>query len=222
MMGVGLFVTLCLWQIDRADEKQAMQALVENRLQQPAFEYAGGELDIEMMKHRKVEMQGHFSNEGQVLIDNVVLEGKPGYQVVTPFVFGNGQQVLVDRGWVPQGKTRDVLPDIDVDEAVVDIKGRVEKHRSKPVISVDKPSLDDGLRWFYIDTTYYKQTQGIEVPNFVIRLDAESPRGYERSDYAYDAKVGMHIGYAIQWGAFAVIAFVTWLGLSIKRQKQDQ
>jgi len=219
-IGTAVFVALALWQVGRADEKRDLQALVESRMLLPAIEYRGGELDIDAMQYRQLQLSGRFENTGQVLIDNVVLDGKPGYQVITPFVLGNGATVLVDRGWVAAGKRRDQLPDITVDARQVNISGRVDRHRSRPVVGAERPDPDESMRWLYVDTAYYAERTGFAVPEFVIRLEPGGPSGYQRSETVYDAKVGMHIGYAIQWAAFALIAFATWLGLSIKRRER--
>ena len=220
MLGIGICVALAWWQLGRADEKRDLQALVNSRVDLPAVEYRGGPLDIGSMQYRLVRFAGHFENDGQVLIDNVVFEGKPGYQVITPFRLRQGGHVLVDRGWLPAGKRRDQLPDISVAPEPLDLSGRIDRHRSRPVVGAERPDPEGSMRWLYVDTGYYSEQTGLAVPEFVIRLAPGSPLGYQASQSAYDAKVGMHIGYAIQWAAFAVIAFATWLSLSIKRVKQ--
>lgn len=221
ILGAGIFIALALWQLARAEEKRDLQALVDSRMNLPAVEYRGGALDIDLMQYRQVSFAGRFENDGQVLIDNVVLEGKPGYQVITPFRLSGGGYVLVDRGWVVASRRRDQLPDITVDQQPLQLSGRVDRHRSRPVVGAEKPDPDGSMRWLYIDPAYYSERTGLAVPAFVIRLDPDSPGGYQHSTTAYDAKVGMHIGYAIQWAAFAVIAFATWLGLSFKRRERE-
>lgn len=221
LLGTGIFVTLAIWQLGRADQKRDLQALVDSRMDRPAVEYRGGPLDFESMQYRQVSFEGRFENDGQVLIDNVVMEGKPGYQVITPFRLSEGGYVLVDRGWVVAAKRRDQLPDISIDQQPLRLSGRVNRHRSRPVVGAQRPDPDGSMRWLYVDTAYYNERTGLSVPGFVIRLDPGSPGGYQHSTTAYDAKVGMHIGYAIQWAAFAVIAFATWLGLSIKRRERE-
>ncbi len=222
LIGTGVFVSLALWQLGRADEKRDLQALVEHRLAQPATEYTGGELDLTKMQYRQLRLNGRFENSHQVLLDNIVLEGKPGYDVITPFLLDNGSYVLVNRGWIAQGRLRDELPDINVDNDPLTITGKVEKHRSRPVIAGDSPKYDESNRWLYIDTRFYQTQSGLEVPDFVIRLAPKSSAAYRSNENTYDAKVGMHIGYAIQWAAFALIAFGTWLGLSFKRRDMPQ
>ncbi len=221
LLGTGIFLVLAIWQLGRADQKRDLQALVDSRMDLPAVEYRGGSLDVESMQYRRVSFEGRFENDGQVLIDNVVMEGKPGYQVITPFRLSEGGHVLVDRGWVVAARRRDQLPDISVDQQPLRLSGRVDRHRSRPVVGAERPDPEGSMRWLYVDPAYYNERTGLSVPRFVIRLEPGSPGGYKHATTAYDAKVGMHIGYAIQWAAFAVIAFATWLGLSIKRREPE-
>ena len=52
-------------------------------------------------------------------------------------------------------------------------------------------------------------------------MDNDTKHGFVRKWPKYDAKVGMHIGYSIQWFAFALIVLVTYLGVNIKKRKPD-
>lgn len=219
--GTALFAALAYWQLGRADEKRLLQQTMETRMALPSVTYRGGELDIEQMQYRGVRLHGHFQNRGQLLIDNVVIEGRPGYRVITPFRLAGSGLVLVDRGWLPAAQRRDQLPQIRVDETPLGIHGRIDRYRSRPVVGGDRPDPDGGIRWLYVDSESYRERFGAQVPGFVVRLDPGSPGAYHREQTAYDAKVGMHIGYAIQWAAFGVIAFATWLGLSLKRREYE-
>ena len=44
--------------------------------------------------------------------------------------------------------------------------------------------------------------------------------GFVRQWPEPQANVGMHIGYAIQWFAFALIALLVWLRLSLQRSAE--
>ena len=71
-----------------------------------------------------VSVAGQFDPAHEILLDNRVLNGKPGYQVVTPLKMdGTELYVLVDRGWVARGcrshaVARDTHPLGDSDRGV--------------------------------------------------------------------------------------------------------
>ncbi|KHF24061.1 SURF1 family protein [Solemya velum gill symbiont] len=216
LIGVTLFCSLALWQFGRATEKEELQEMIEQRLAQPAFSYKGDILDLNEMKYRLVSAKGHFESTHQLLLDNIVFEGKPGYEAITPFRLENGSYVLVNRGWVPQGAYRDQLPDIDLQARPRTITGRIEQHKSRPVVGGDTPRTDASNRWRYVDTELFAEESGISTPGFIIRLDSQDPDAYRQQESRFDAKVGMHIGYAVQWAAFALFALGTWIGVSFR------
>ncbi len=222
VLGVALFLGLMLWQLDRADQKRALQARFESRLGLPAEDYRGGPVDLTKMRYRRLRLAGHFLARDQVLLDNAVHEGRPGYQVLTPFQLDDGGVVLVDRGWVPQGARRDALPDIRVASAPLRIEGWLDRHRSRPFFGGGQAHRPGDSRWLYLDTSAYRRESGLQVPDWVIHLAPDSPQGYVRTRPHFDARVGMHIGYAIQWGAFALIAAGTWLMVSFRKRTQGE
>ncbi len=123
LLATGAFLALAVWQLGRADEKRQLQAIFEARLQQPPLEYKGGELDPDLVQYRRLRLEGHFLREGQLLLDNVVMDGRPGYEVITPFRLQGDGVVLVDRGWVPLGRSRALVPEIPVPAESLQIDG---------------------------------------------------------------------------------------------------
>jgi surfeit locus 1 family protein len=129
---IGLIVgcTICcmagFWQLGRAEEKQALFN---------AFERSdGGEnrrdpvADGEAEQHlyQRFTLTGRYEPERQVLLDNMVHDGRPGYQVLTPFRIG-ATSVLINRGWLPADPDRNVLPDIAVRDNIRNVTGRLNR-----------------------------------------------------------------------------------------------
>jgi len=94
-----LLLSLGRWQLERADEKQALF---------DAFKSASTEaislsdaLDLAQPRYQHVQLTGQFKPKYQYLLDNMVnAESVPGSQVYTPFQVENGSWVLVNRGWI--------------------------------------------------------------------------------------------------------------------------
>ena len=65
----------------------------------------------------------------QILLDNMPsADGRPGYRVLTPFRrTTGGALLLVDRGWVPLGDSREQLPALDVPDDAREITGRLDR-----------------------------------------------------------------------------------------------
>jgi surfeit locus 1 family protein len=77
-----------------------------------------------------------------------------------------------------------------------------------------------GVRWPYLTVELFAAAAGYRVLPVVILQDPEGPQGFLRSWPRELPKEGMHIGYAIQWFAFALIAMVLWLRLSLVRRSK--
>jgi len=198
-----VMVNLGFWQLGRLDDRQVANALVEERMAEPA-----GPLmemvdmaDPEASVHMGVQVTGTFDPDREVYVVNRTRDGRPGVNVVTLFQSGAGP-VAVDRGFLPRqaylgGEERYwAVPD---GEAVV--TGRVRTTRTSRSGNGDEVDVIDlvGLseRW--------------AVPLLPVYIEATS--GAAAVDYplgppAPDLTDGSHLGYAVQWFVFALIALV--------------
>jgi len=61
-------------------------------------------------RYQHIEAGGRYDEGRQILIDNMVNDGRAGYFVITPFALTGGGWLLVNRGWVPLGASRAVRP----------------------------------------------------------------------------------------------------------------
>jgi len=219
VIAVSVFTYLMLWQIDRAEERKQLQSQIMQRSELPITALTNSEsASLSNDRYRRFQIDGHYINQHQVLLDNVVHDGRPGYEVITPFRTTQGDRLLVNRGWIDAGRDRTVLPDITVTEENISLTVMLDKPRSAPVVGLDV--VESRYRWNYLDLAFYKKQSGIEIPDYLLLLAADSPSGFTSRWPEVEDKSGMHIGYAIQWGAFALIALGTFLGVNIKRVKQ--
>ncbi|HAK50600.1 MAG TPA: hypothetical protein DCM54_01660, partial [Gammaproteobacteria bacterium] len=103
-----LFIYLGFWQLGRAEEKRTLIEHYETLHQKP-----WGALTLETLPGSPVSLQGSYQPEKVFLLDNRVLDGVVGFEVLTVFVDqGLGTGVIVNRGFVPMGRTRDDKVDI--------------------------------------------------------------------------------------------------------------
>jgi len=218
VIAVSVFTYLTLWQIGRAEERKALMLEIMQRSEMPieALDDTGN-VNLSNNRFRRFQIEGSFMNQHQVLLDNVVHDGKPGYEVITPFKTSQGESLLVNRGWIATGRDRTVFPDISVNEEPLSVTVMLDKPRSAPVVGLDIVERDN--RWNYLDLAFYRQQSGLEIPGFLLLLAEDSPSAYKSRWPEIEDKSGMHIGYAIQWGVFALIALGTFLGVNIKRIK---
>lgn len=217
VIAVSIFTYLAVWQVGRAEERKQHREMVLERLAQPVEAFSSENVNLDKDRFKRFSLTGAFLDSHQIFLDNVVKDGKPGYDVITPFKTEK-QLLLVNRGWVSAGRDRRILPEIKIDETQQhEIVVMLDKPRSSPVIGIDP--VESRNRWNFLDIDHYRQVTGYNVPEYLLQLSPDTGLGYLRKWPEIADKSGMHIGYAIQWSAFAVIAFATFLGLSFKREK---
>lgn len=219
-VAVAVFGYLAVWQLGRAEQRDQQRMQIIERLEMPEQAFDADTVSLDSNRYQRYTLQGRFLNDGQVILDNVVLNGKVGYDVITPFVQQGSEQVfLVNRGWIKANPDRRQFPDIRVSEEPVSIMVSLDKPRSAPVVGAEV--VDTANRWNYLDMAYYRQQSGHRIPGYLLLLSEQTGPGYQRQWPGIEDKSAMHIGYAIQWAAFALIALGTYIGLSFKRRNPD-
>jgi len=214
-------VSLGCWQIGRGREKrELLEAFARGT--QTTIDLSGRDID-EMPRYQHVRVNGHYRPGHQVLIDNMpAANGAAGYRVLTPLERADGHGiVLVDRGWVPMGLTRDRLPDVAVGDEPRAVRGRLDT-LPVPGIRIGNASVAGDERWprvlLFPTVADLEATLGVRVASRIVLLDDDLPDGYER---VWRPSIGFgperHLGYALQWFALGIAAAVAFVATSLRR-----
>ncbi|HEY8555501.1 MAG TPA: SURF1 family protein [Burkholderiales bacterium] len=220
---VPLFCGLGFWQLRRAEEKEALQAEYDRRAAAPPITLQGAPVAVEEVQYARVRARGVYETEYQVLWDNRIHNGVPGYHVLTPFRIENSDtRVLVNRGWVPAPPSRAELPDIDAPPAPVDISGTAVAPRVDFLLGeLDPLTRTRPTVWQQIDLERYAQQVEWPLQPIVVLLDPQSPGGYVREWARLDAGIAVHRGYAFQWFALAATAIVVYVVLVVRWYRRN-
>ena len=214
LAGVALAARLGVWQLDRADQKIALQTSLEARSREPALDAASlarSPRAAEAQHHRRVGLSGRWLAERTVFLDNRQMDGKVGFFVVTPLALTPGSGVvLVQRGWVPRHFTsRTELPALATPGGIVAVDGIVAPAPSRLFEFAEAAS---GPIRQNLDIASFAHDTGLDLlPLSVLQLDAPGAPadGLLRHWPAPAADVQKHYGYAFQW--FALAAGVAFL-----------
>ncbi|MCB1788676.1 MAG: SURF1 family protein [Gammaproteobacteria bacterium] len=219
-------LSLGVWQMERAHAKQA---LVERRaaseLEAPLTLMPDTQLGDDARYHAAI-VRGHYVAEQQWLLDNRVYRGQPGYHVFTPFVIegASAPQLLVNRGWVAVGASRDFLPSLPVDERNVTLTGRLDSPASVGLVVGEVPlgSLDDRVLMQSLDIAALARARGMDFKRYALVLD-EGGAGALQYDWSPIPEMGpeKHLGYAIQWFGLAVALLIIYVGVNTRRDGRD-
>ncbi len=213
-----LFVSLGRWQLSRAGEKDILVASFEHG---HASDVMQGPLGNEAAANhifKNMAVYGHYDESRQFLLDNMTHEGRVGYEVLTPFKpVGEQRSLLVNRGWVPLEKGREVLPETNVGIEERTVTGRIG---GLPKAGVRLgPGIDPNDSGWprlaqFPEMAELKAVLDYPLFDYVLRLNPDQPDGYVREWRATVMSADQHRGYAIQWFAMAAVVLIIFMALS--------
>ena len=160
-----------------------------------------------------VTVEGEFLPRYTVYLDNKVNHGRVGYEVITPLRLRSGSQVLVNRGWIAAGKTRDALPEVRTPAGEVRVEG-IALEGLPRVLSLQK---DAGKLRQTLDIERFAFETGLRLEPRVIEQHSDLPDGLARDWPPRDLGIEKHQGYALQWYSLAALAIVLLVVLSFRK-----
>jgi surfeit locus 1 family protein len=211
------------WQLQRADQKLALQAEMDARAALPVL----SETDLlqtpvpRIAWHRPVRLQGEWVPHASVFLDNRQMDGRPGFFLLTPLrLAGSDRAVLVQRGWAPRDFIdRSRTPDVPTPAGEVTLEGRLAPPPAKlyelgesapgPIRqNIELAAMGSEFKLNLLDASVL-QTSDVED-------------GLLRQWPRVETGVDKHHGYAFQWFALCTLAAVLylWFQLISPRRKR--
>ncbi len=218
---IAVMIKLGFWQYNKAEQKQSLQATYDARAHQPAIPVPQSITNLEDWRYRRLQSDGKYLTDYQILLDNQIEDEQAGYHVITPFKTEAGATVLVDRGWIPVGN-RNQLPTVVTPSTTTRVSG-FSWIPSPKFFELAAPEEGQSWQpvWQNMDMVRYAKRVPFKVLPFVIRLDANSSAdGFVRNWVMPAERIEMHIGYAYQWWGFSVALFATWIVVNLRRKPQ--
>ena len=222
-------VRLGFWQLDRLAQRRAANHLVEGAMVLPEIElrdsFASVARDPSAYIYRRVRLRGSYDPSREVVLRGRSEGGNPGVHLATPMLLGGEMAVMVNRGWVPAA-----------DAASVDIRPFAEPGtREVGGILVAAPATTDAeplevtvagtrLHTFARLPLDSLRAAGPDVllPLYVQQLNGTPPAGpLPRRVGVPPLEEGPHLGYAVQWFSFAVVALGGLAILLLRNRRGD-
>jgi len=214
-----LTLSLGNWQSGRADTKRELQARYEAAVREAPIHLGSDLLDHDSVLNRKLEVEGVFDDAHTILIDNRVLNGVAGYHVLTPLRIQGGEvYILVNRGWVATGRTRDRVPAPPIPPGVVRLEGMAVDPQTRYFELSDTPP--QGRVWQNLDFDRYVKATRLPLQPVLLLQTSEQADGLQRSWPRPDTGVESHVSYAFQWYSLAATLVVLWLIINIRRFRE--
>lgn len=222
----GLTFRLGLWQLGRADQKEAIYAQQQAQQQEPALTNAdipsslANSSDSQAYLYRRVEFDGQWQSQFTVYLANRGMGGQVGFWVLTPLSLNAKQSVLVMRGWVQRDWVDSYkLPPIETPAAAVRLQGlwvAPPSHMMELSNSGANPATVKGFEVLRqnIDIEDFARETGLHLIGTVHQL-GEPSEGLTRQAPNILSGADKNKAYAAQWFALSALCAGLFLWFQI-------
>lgn len=236
LVGLCVLVALGTWQLDRSVWKTALLDRIAERLNSGPVPLPADIVDADAWDYKRATVTGHFLGVESVHLYGRIHQGRPGAQMLTPFLpltgvtdgSRPGQQplpVLVDRGWVPLERIQGPIEDGNRAPEPITLTG-VLRLPSEPGW-VTPANNRDANEWYWIDIPDMAAALDLDAAlPLVLTLEPQdglAADGGEGGTQPIPVNVRVtipnnHLKYALTWfGLAGTLLIVYFLAQSRKR-----
>ncbi|WP_317932822.1 SURF1 family protein [Halioxenophilus sp. WMMB6] len=202
-----MFIGLGFWQIERAGQKKVwletrgFNAAIEPQQVSWLSDFTGGEFS-------RVSLRGHYDLTHYWLLQNQVLDGIVGEDLLVPFITGAGEAVLVNLGWREESVWRknsgqpQHLP-----SGAVTITAVLRKPFDLPFVS----NIFEGGQASVLEVVPGDFPYTNLEANWYLQLDPSQPEALLTHWQMNTITPAKHIGYAVQWFTMAAVLLFAFL-----------
>lgn len=223
------------WQLDRAALKVSLQeAAQEAQDSDPVPLSSITALDEAAAVYQRVSLEGQYDANRQFLWDNRTHSGRAGFEVISLVKIAGGEWVMVNRGWIAPGASRQALPDVTLVDTALHTEVFIQGFASQPSQGfASGPALGSNDSWpkllQYFDYELIEAIVGEPVLPVVVQAQAlgtdavsvnvPGPRPEWLTANWQPAASGpaKHYSYAFQWYAMALALSLLFLVVNTRR-----
>lgn len=209
------------WQLSRAAQKEALQAAITARQQQPPLDGATLARPLtpaqkDELLHRSITLRGEWLADRTIFLDNRPMQGQAGFYVLTPLrLAGSDTVLLVQRGWAPRHQVqREALPPVDTPAGTVQVTGRIAEHPSR-VYQLGTDSA--GPIRQNLDLDAFRAETGLPLASTMVLQTGGASEGLRRDWPEAATGVDKHYGYAFQWFGLCTLIGLLFLWFQVVR-----
>lgn len=217
---LAAMVGAMLWQVDRLQEKRALNDRIEARTDVAVAPVEGvlapnGSAKPDDFEYRQVTATGVIQRADEVLVRNRPLNGAPGTWVLSPLVLADGRAVIVNRGWIPNTyKPGEERAGIDAPTGQVRVSGYLRTTETARGLQVPDPAEGQLTSLARPDIERYARMVDYELlPMWLqlVNIEDLSVPSDEVSNLPVplalpELSEGPHRSYAVQWAVYSLIA----------------
>ena len=189
-----LFLSLGTWQLYRLQWKQDLISQIDQGLKSTPIKYSNKIKN----DYQRVVLNGKYNYENQIYLYSLNAKGQPGFDVITPFKTIEGDNVLINRGWInKEMKNKTEINLSNKSEIFGLLRKIVKKNIFKPENDTEKNI------WFSININQIKKITGKNFSNHVVFLEDNLTNLPVPKKITIDVP-NNHLKYAITWYSISI------------------
>lgn len=199
LFGLGILLSLGVWQIDRLGEKETELARINAYISEAPVALAD-DTSPKSDEYRPVVVAGEMlAGELHVLVST--RDYGAGFRIIAPFVTDAGRRIMIDRGYVRVG-SKDETRSVGSMEVTGNLHWPDERDKYIPEDDVD------ANYWYARDVNKMAAALGTD-PVLIVARTGTDPHILPLP-VSTEAIPNNHLSYAIQWFLFAAV----WFGMT--------
>jgi cytochrome oxidase assembly protein ShyY1 len=211
-------IALGLWQLEREQQKLDAEKVYETRSANEPTDVSSIDWTNPDLNWIAIRATGFFDNTRQLLLDNRILNSVVGYEVISPF-YTDDRVLLVNRGWIAQGPSRQSLPELGLTEEQITITGHIYVPDGELITLGAEEAVTD--RWpkviQSVDIQVLSSVMDEAFEPHIVRLDESSTAVLQTNWTAINMRPEVHRAYAVQWFVMASVLMFLYLFFSIRK-----
>ena len=202
-----MFCILGTWQLYRLQWKQDLISQIDRGLKSAPIRYSK---DIDK-DYQRVILNGEYNFKNQIYLYSLNHKGKPGFDVITPFKTIEGDNVLINRGWInKEAKNTPKINLVNSSNVQGLLRNFVNKNMFKPENDI-KQNI-----WFSININQIQEMTGEKFNNFVVFLEDQTVKQPVPKKITIELP-NNHLKYAITW--YSISISILFYFLYFRRQQ---
>ena len=224
LIAVTIMVGLGTWQVERLAWKNALIERIESGMRAAPAPLPARVENPADWDFRRVSVTGQFLHDHELDLAARSMNGRIGYQIVTPLKRGDGTLVMVNRGWVPLEKRDPASRPEGLPAGTVTVEGvaRVPAERGWM-----QPDNDPAANmWFWYDIQRMAAQAGASTGNalpVVIEAGAAANPGCFPIGGQTNVNItNNHLQYAFTWFSLAITLIVIYFVFHWRRGSRQE
>ena len=217
-----ILISLGTWQVYRLIWKNSLISNYLYKFNNEIIKYDKNFSFNNEFEYRRINIEGRFINEKEILIIGKTFEGNAGFHLITPFITKEEKLLLINRGWISEKlKLRSSRAFSLIEEDIV-IDGIIRRPQKKAYFVPENDPI--GNFWFTIKPNQIEKALKLESFDLEKKFYVDALRNKGKLTLPIGVSGSpsfrnQHLTYAFTWYSLAITLIIVYLAFHFKEKR---